>query len=41
MTQVEARLSDSQAVSLQRWLKNLRRDLRLCNARSQAELATF
>jgi hypothetical protein len=41
LAEVEALLSDSQAVSLQRWLQNLRRDLRLCNARSQAQLAAY
>jgi hypothetical protein len=39
MTEVETLLSDSQAVSLRRWLRNLRRDLRLCNTRSKAAVA--
>jgi len=39
MTEVETLLSDSQAVSLRRWLRNLRRDLRLCNTRSTAAVA--
>lgn len=40
LTDAETLLSDSQAVSLQRWLQNLRRDLRSCTARSQVELVT-
>lgn len=41
LTEVETLLSDSQAVSLQRWLQNLRRDLRSCSARAKSALVSL
>jgi len=41
LTETETLLTDSHAVSLQRWLQNLRRDLRLCSSRTESTLVSL